>query len=92
MDPHLSAALKTAITLWTVGAVEHLKGHSENMAELKKGMEDDDNDVRIVFSVRANCIAIETIDRAKNMFAEIFREQLVPDDGGFALPDIDKKH
>jgi hypothetical protein len=91
MDPKLAAAVKTAMSLWVTGALEHLKGHDEQMAELRRAMIGDATDVRVVYHVRSNAISLETVDRATNMFADLFLEQLVPDDGGFALPETETK-
>jgi hypothetical protein len=91
MDPEITHALKTALTLWTAHAVAYLKGHKEQMAELRKGMQDAGADVRIVYHVRGAAITIETIDLERGTIAELFREVLVPDDGGFALPVSEMK-
>jgi ABC-type uncharacterized transport system ATPase subunit len=82
MDPQISAMVKRAVVLWTGNAVEHLKDYPDRMAELKKAMEDEAADVRIIYYVRANAISIERFDLSERTFTEIFREELVPDDGG----------
>jgi hypothetical protein len=84
VDLELSANLKTALSAWVAEAVQHIKDRSE-LAELKKCM-DGDGDVRIVFSARRNAIVIETLNFAEQTATEIFREELVPWLGGFALP------
>ncbi len=79
MDPKLSAAIKSAFSVWLNAAMAEVKRHPEHKAELKKAM-DGDGDVRIVFHVRGNCISLETIDYAENAITELLREQLVPGD------------
>jgi hypothetical protein len=91
MNPQISRALKTAVTLWTAQAVEHLKGHAKQIVELRKAMEGETADVRIIFHIRANAITMETFDLGERTFCEIFREELIPDDGGFAMPETDTK-
>lgn len=49
------------------------------------------SNTRLMLSCRANAISIETVDHAINMFAELFRQQLLPYDGGFVIPETDKK-
>jgi hypothetical protein len=89
MDPKkLSAVLKAALSLWVTGAIEHIKQHPDHMAELRKCMRGN-GDVRIVYHARANAIVIEAADYAEGTVTEIFREHLVPDEIGFALPGTD---
>jgi hypothetical protein len=83
MDLELSADLKTAISAWLARAVQHLNNHSQQLAELKKCMEGDD-DVCIVYSVRRNALVIETMDRrTPKFFARSWSHWL----GGLALPE-----
>ncbi len=89
MDLDLSANLKTAISAWVAGVVEHLNGHSELVA-LKKCMQGD-GDVRVIYSVRRNALIIETMDFAEQTVIEIFREDLVPWLGRLELPETDEK-
>ncbi len=84
MDLDLSTNLKTAISAWVSEAVQHFK--NDELSELRKCMEGD-GDVRIVYSVRRNAIVVETMDFAEQTVTELFREELVPWLGGFALPD-----
>ncbi len=51
MDPKLSAAIKSAFSVWLNAAMAEVKRHPEHKAELKKAL-DGDGDVRIVFDVR----------------------------------------
>ncbi len=90
MDLDLSANLKTAISAWVAGVIEHLKGHSEQLAALKKCMQGD-GDVRVVYSVRRNALVIETMDFAEQAVTEIFRENLVPWLGRLELPEMNEK-
>jgi hypothetical protein len=92
MDPKLSAALKAALSLWLNGALEQIKSHPVQMAELRKCMTGD-GDVRVVYHARANALALEAADytEGETVVTEIFRENLVPGDIGFALPDTDRK-
>jgi hypothetical protein len=56
MDPKLSAAIKSAFSVWLNAAMAELKRHPEQKAELKKAM-DGDGDVRgIVSSGKARLI------------------------------------
>ncbi len=87
MDLDLSTNLKTAISAWVSEAVQHFK--DDQLSQLRKCMAGD-GDVRIVYSVRRNAVVIETMDFADQMVAEVFREELVPWLGGFAVPGLDK--
>jgi hypothetical protein len=91
MDPQLTAALKAALNLWVSAAMRYIDGRPVQMAELRKCMEGD-GEVRIIYHVKANAITIEAIDHAERTFAELFRQQLVPGDIGFALPDSKGMH
>ncbi len=62
---------KKALSAWVAEAVQHMDG---------------DGDVRIVLSARRNAIIIEALDFAEQTATEIFREDLVPWLGRFALP------
>jgi hypothetical protein len=42
--------------------------------------------VRIIYHVKADTIPLETLNMAESKFTELFRKQLAPADGGFALP------
>ena len=81
MDRQFSAMVKRASALWIAAVIEHLKGYAEQMDLLKKSMENDAADVRIIYYIRADAISIEACDFSKRMFTEVFREELTPDDG-----------
>jgi hypothetical protein len=91
MNPKITGALKAAVAVWLMEAVPHIKGHHKKMAKLRNGLESEGCDVRVIFHLRANAITIETFDLADNTFTEILRNQIVPDDGGFATPTTDRK-
>lgn len=93
MDPQLTAALRAALNLWVSAAMRYIDWRPVQMAELRKCMEGD-GEVRIIiiYHVKANAITIEAIDHAERTFAELFRQQLVPGDIGFALPDSKGMH
>ncbi|HET8668819.1 MAG TPA: hypothetical protein VFM10_12620 [Terriglobales bacterium] len=86
MDPRFSKILKSALSFWLTSAIEHVKDHAERMEELKKCTAGDQGEVRIIYHVKANVVSLETLNMAEGKFRELFREQLAPEDAGFALP------
>jgi hypothetical protein len=78
-DPRLSAALKSALSVWLDGALLLMRKHTDHVAELRRAMGGDGGDVRIVYHMRANAMTIETFDATDQTVTvtELFREQLV---------------
>ena len=81
-DPRLSAALKSALSVWLDGALLILRKHADHVAELRRAMGGESGDVRIVYHMRANAMTIETYDATEQSVTvtELFREQLVPEE------------
>jgi len=81
-DPRLSAALKSALSVWLDGALLIVRKHADHVAELRKAMGRDHGEVRIVYHMRANAITIETVEASEQTITltELFREALVPGD------------
>jgi hypothetical protein len=93
VDPRNARAVKTAIGCWLHGALQELKEHPEQIAELRKCFNaNDGSDVRVIFHIKANALTIETLDQSGRIFCELFREFLTPSDDRFALPDADRKY
>jgi hypothetical protein len=88
MDPRLSKILKSSLSFWLTGAIEHVRPHANRMAQLKKCTVGDQGELRIIYHVKANVISLETLNMAEGTSTELFREQLVPGDIGLALPDM----
>ena len=86
IDPNTTNALTAALRPWVQQAPAYIKQRPDLTAELAKCM-DGDRDVRIVFHTRGKAITVEACDYAAGTVAELFRQHLIPDDGGFALPD-----
>ncbi len=85
VDPRLSKILKSALSFWVAGAIEHVKDHAARMEELKKCTAGDLGELRVIYHLKANAISLEILNMAENKFTELFREQLAAD-SGFALP------
>ena len=81
-DPRLSAALKSALSVWLDGAMLVVRKHADHVAELRKAMGGDNGEVRIVYHMRANAITIETVEASDQSvtLTELFREALMPGD------------
>jgi hypothetical protein len=93
-DPTLTDALTTALRPWLVQALAFVKMQPpELMAEVRKCM-DGDGEIRAVYHVRGNFFTIEAVApdaEGKITITEVYREVLVPYDGGFAMPDTDTR-
>lgn len=81
-DSRLSAALKSALSVWLDGALVLMRKHPDHVAELRRALGVDHGDVRIVYHMRANAMTIETFDETEQSVTvtELFREQLIPED------------
>jgi poly-beta-hydroxyalkanoate depolymerase len=86
MDAQTTHNLTEAIKPWLSDAIAHIRPHREQWAEVVKCM-NSDGDMRIVFYVRVNAFTVEAEDYREKMVTEVFRQQLVPANAGFALTD-----
>ena len=86
MNEQTTHNLMEAVKAWLSEAIGHIKKRPEQWAEVVKCMKGN-GDVRIVFYAKENCVAVEAADYDESTVAEVFRQHLVPNEGGFALPD-----
>jgi hypothetical protein len=80
MNPKTTSELTTALRPWVNDALAYIKERPDLWAELVKCMTAD-GDVRVVFHIRANAITVEAADYTESTVAELFRQQIVPEDG-----------
>ncbi|MEJ2374502.1 MAG: hypothetical protein P8Y71_03470 [Pseudolabrys sp.] len=88
MNAEISAALKTAISLWLKEALDHLQSHAEQNAEVPKAYLSPRADVRMVAYAKGNTISLETIetdDEGRMIFTEVLREEFA--DTEFMMPE-----
>ena len=87
MNEQTTHRLIKTLRQWIVDALGHIKPHPDQWGELARCMAIVGGDVRVVFHVRENSITVEACDYGAGTIAELFRQHLVPADGGFSLPD-----
>src|SRR5262245_29956030 len=85
MNTEIRAALGTAISLWLNEALGQIKQHPDHWREVQACLHEQ-RDLRITYHAVNDCVTIE-IDNGNNTVTEIFRDHLVQNDSGFALPE-----
>jgi hypothetical protein len=68
-----------ALRPWLAEAIEHMKQRPETIHTMRQCAEGA-GDVRVVFYIRENVIAVEVIDYSDNTVAEVFRHLVAPHD------------
>jgi hypothetical protein len=86
MDSKTTRNLTMALRPWLAEAIEVIKLRPDIIAAMRKSA-DGAGDVRVVFHIRENAISVEVVDYAESTVVEVFRQMLLPEDGGFVMPD-----
>jgi hypothetical protein len=91
MDSKTTHNLTMALRPWLAEAIEVIKQRPDIIAEMRKSA-DGAGDVHVVFHIRENAISVEVVDYAESTVVEVFRQMLLPEDGGFIMPDSGQLH
>jgi hypothetical protein len=83
MDSKTTRNLTMALRPWLAEAIEVIKLRPDIIAAMRKSA-DGAGDVRVVFHIRENAISVEVVDYAESTVVEVFRQMLLPEDGGSA--------